>query len=949
MQEINGKQLELFTVRLTRISIPHSMLVGSLYCGRDGTRTNPDDYRSLETQSMRFIFAEHERSFQLRRMREGIDEFRNNGRSDPDSFLMHPVYDNILRQLADHFLGYWKNEMALVGLGGYGRKEMSPYSDIDILFLRPENAPEGIYRGIRSMLYLLWDARVELGHSVRTVAECVHEADKDLAVLTSLMDTRIIWGSKDLFRGLEIQRARMIQETSALDLYSRIESEIRKSYEKFGHTIYLLEPHLKEGPGSLRYFQLITWLARLVFGCSTLDDLAIAGLCGQKSVEEAYDARAFLEHVRTRLHFLIGRRDDRLKFDTQTVLAEQMGYEDRPERRGVESFMRDYYRHASTLDFFGRRILAKARLFLRPKIATGIKRLNLNGSFYIGAGGINRYSADESTLSPEEMLSAFKEVGRTGCALDIRLVDLILEGLRSMGDDIVNDPKANRLFLDILRNPGSVGLALTAMMKVGFLERFITEFARVRFLPQHDVYHQYTVDLHTMAVIENIDSFSRAEKDSEDTLLKTIFSRLEKPEVLYLAALFHDMAKGQGPGHEVKGAEIARPVLQRLGLSGDDIDDVCFLIRNHLAMTHLAFKKDLHDADLINRFAENVMSKRRLDLLLLLTHADLRAVGPTAYSSWRGMLLEELYYRTLDVLEGEGLEGEDLAEWVAQIKSVVRELVPPEHRGAPLEAFLGSAGSRYFLDFYPGLIVEHYLDIRRYLQSTEQVSLSDTDVISRKLDHRGRAAYSAVTLITRDRPGLFFRIAGTLSANRANILSAWSHSIGDLAIGTFHVNDIPEGPLDDPVRWEKFRSDFAGVVRGEIDVDELVAARRQMRCVFPRASTPQFPLKVVIDNMASDRATIVEVYAHDRPGLLYDITRSLSGLGLDIVLAKITTEVDQAADVFYVRDETGKRIVEFDRLEAIENGLRDHLAAMEQAHFGTVTDAAGSGATVVVF
>ncbi len=888
---------------------------------------------------MRYIFAEHDRSFQLQRMREGIEEFRTKGRSDPANFLMHPVYDNVLSQLADHFLGYWKDEMAVVGLGGYGRKEMSPYSDIDILFLRPENAPEGIYRGIRNMLYLLWDARVELGHSVRTVAECVQEADKDLAVLTSLMDTRIVWGSEDLYRLLAVRRERSIQETAPLDLYSRIETEIRKSYEKFGHTIYLLEPHLKEGPGSLRYIQLITWLARLIFGCSALDDLAVAGLCGHKAVVEACDGRSFLAHVRTRLHFLTGRRDDRLKFDAQTAVAEQMGYEDKPERRGVESFMRDYYRHASTLDFFGRRILARARLFLRPKIATGIKRLNLNESFYIGAGGINHYYADESKFDLEEMLSAFREIGRTGCGLDIRLVDLIQGRLRSMDNDMAQNPKANRLFLDIFRSPGSVGLALTSMMKVGFLERFITEFARVRFLPQHDVYHQYTVDLHTMAVIENIDSFSRADKAGEDALLKTIFSRLEKPEVLYLAALFHDMAKGQGPGHEVRGEETARPILQRLELSPEDVDEICFLIRNHLAMTHLAFKKDLHDAALINRFAENVMHKRRLDLLLLLTHADLRAVGPTAYNSWRGMLLEELYYRTLHVLEGEGLDGEDLAEWVGQIQSVVRELVPPEHRGEPLEAFLSSAGSRYFLDFYPGLIVEHYLDIRSYLATNRQESLKQTDVISRKLDHRRNPAYSAVTLITRDRPGLFFRIAGTLSANRINILSAWSHSIGDLAIGTFHVNDIPEGPLDDPVLWEKFRSDFAAVVRGDVDVDELVAARRQTGSVFPLATTPLFPLKVVIDNAASDRATIVEVNARDRPGLLYDITHSLSAHGLDIILAKISTEVDQAADVFYVRDENGKKIVDFDRLEGIENDLRNHLAAMEEAHFGKSAEA----------
>ncbi len=242
------------------------------------------------------------------------------------------------------------------------------------------------------------------------------------------------------------------------------------------------------------------------------------------------------------------------------------------------------------------------------------------------------------------MIHAFQKIAETGCDLDIRLVDLIRKRLRSLQDDVAADPEVNLLFLDTFRKSGSVARALSAMMKIGFLERFIPEFAWVRFLPQHDVYHQYTVDLHTIAVLENIDSFATP-NDPDDTLLHTIFSKLESKEVLYLAGLFHDIAKGRGPGHEVRGEETARSVLERLGLPGDHLDEVCFIIRNHLAMTHLAFKKDLHDEALVSRFAETVMHKRRLDLLMLLTHADLRAVGPTALSSWRKMLLEELYYR----------------------------------------------------------------------------------------------------------------------------------------------------------------------------------------------------------------------------------------------------------------------------------------------------------------
>lgn len=893
---------------------------------------------------MRFIFASHDRPTQIAKIREGIAEHRDQGQADPGSFQMHEVYDELLRQLADHFLGYWKDRMALIGLGGYGRREMSPYSDIDILFLRPEDAPEGIYRGIRSILYLLWDARVELGHSVRTVAECTHEADKDLAVLTSLMDTRHVWGDHEILRRLRIQRERLVLETDPLDLYLKIEAEIRKSYERFGHTIYLLEPHLKEGPGSLRYIQLIGWLVRIVFGCTGFEDLPLAKVCGERAVQEAIEGRSFLAEVRTRLHLLAGRRDDRLKFDAQTLIAEQMGFEDTPEHASVEYFMRECYRHASTMDFFGRRVLARARLFLRPKVGTDseTKRLRLSDSFYIGAGGINHYDLSSFGTNALEVLKAFLRVAETRCDLDIRLVDSIRAQIGSLNDFAAANQEASSLFLRIFKSGGSVSRALNAMMKIGFLERFIPEFARVRFLPQHDVYHQYTVDLHTIAVLENIDSFgSSAQTDAagDDTLLRTIFARLEKPEVLYLAGLFHDIAKGRGAGHEVRGEEIARSVLTRLGLPAEDVEEVCFLIRNHLAMTHLAFKKDLHDEALVSRFAENVMHKRRLDLLLLLTHADLRAVGPTAFNSWRDMLLEELYYRTLDIMEGEGVEGEDLADWIRQIKAVVAEKVPQDMHGPKLDLFLEQAPSRYFLDFYPGTIAEHYQDLRTYLDSRGLESFGPTDMIAHKTDHR-RPGYSAITLIVKDRTGLFFRIAGSLFANRINILSAWSHSIGDIAVATFHVNDIPEGPVDDPERWQHFRTDFGNVISGQADVDQLVAVRRAARKPFGESFRPRFPLKVEIDNAASDRASIVEVYAHDRPGLLYDITRGLSSLGLNIVLTKITTEIDQALDVFYVEDETGNKIIDFERLDHIRDSLHEHLKAMEDEHFGDRKEAA---------
>jgi [protein-PII] uridylyltransferase len=874
---------------------------------------------------MRYLFAETDRNTRIKWVREGLEAFRTKGAAQPDRFAMHPFYDELISQVSDHFLGAWKERMAVVGLGGYGRKEMSPYSDVDLLFLKPDDAPEGVYRGIREILYMLWDAKIEMGHSVRTVSECRLEADKDLAVLTSLMDTRHIWGDAGIYRKLVTERGRMLLERDPQDLYLTVEDEIRKSNEQFGDTIYLLEPNVKEGPGSLRYVQLITWLGRMIFGASGLADLPLLGVSGRKGVEEVEEGLSFLAGVRTRLHLLAGRHDDRLRFDAQFAIAEQMGFIDKGAGKGVEHFMREYYRHAAVIDFFGRRIRAHARLFLAGRTDRERKRLKLDDAYYIGAGGINRYNPETMEPDPPDMLRAFLKIAETGCDLDIRLADRIRTLLRAIHTRWMDDPTVNTLFVDLFRTPGHVSKAITAVMKTGFLERFIPPFERVRFLRQYDAYHQYTVDLHTMMVLENIDSFRRPPDKSRDVLLQTIFARLDKPEVLYLGALFHDIGKGGGPGHEVRGEEISRPILLRLGLSTEDLEDVCFLVRNHLAMTHIALKKDLHDEELIGRFAETVIDKRRLDMLMLLTYADLRAVGPTAFNSWKSLLLEELYYRTLERIHGEGHDGAELGQWLRQISTVVRDMVPAGHRGPELEGYLAGAAPRYLLDFFPDVIAGHFSIVKDYLDAHGTDTLLPEDILVGKVDHP-TPRYSAVTLLAKDRKGLFFKEAGTLSANRINILSAWSHSVGlGIAVATFHVTDIPEGILDDPERWDHFCDDMRKVIRGEVDVDELVAVRRRAGKFAASTYARELLLRVEVDNAASDKATIVEVYTIDRPGLLYDITRCLAGLELSIVLTKISTEADQVADIFYVVDDQGTKIVDFDRLEEIRTKLKDHL------------------------
>ncbi|MEW6347503.1 MAG: HD domain-containing protein [Thermodesulfobacteriota bacterium] len=943
------------------------------------------------------IFTEDDRQSQIQRIRTLILEKRRQGASDPSRLNLHTFYDALLTEMADHFLQPWKAGFALVAMGGYGRAEMWPYSDLDMIFLLPDDAPPAMFDAISSVLHLLWDSKVEASYSVRTVKECRQEAEKDLAVLTSLQDIRLVWGSEETFRRLVDEREALVDAIDPLDLYLMIEDGIRVSCDQF-RTIYLLEPHLKEGPGSLRYVQLVTWLARMLFGAENLDDLTMIGVCDDFSVQEAKRAIAFMSNLRARLHYLAGRADDRLSFDAQTKLAAEIGFADTPEQHSVVRFMRDYYRHAATIDFFGRRVLARARLFLRPEVSPEIKRLKINDTFYIGAGGLNLYEPDTLYRHPSGLLVGFLVISQTNCELDIRLIDLIRSCLDLVDDAFLNDPQNNWVFLKIFGTRGTVGKTSRAMMKTGFLERFIREFARIRFLPTYDAYHHYTVDQHTIMVLENLDAFVRPGVNEREALVNTVCVRLENPLVLYLAALFHDMGKGSGAGHEVRGEILARPVLERLGLPAKDVEDVCFLIRNHLAIPHLAFKKDMHDHELIGRFAETVATKRRLDMLFVLTHADLQAVRPADVSPWRRMLLEEVYYRTVDAMESQSAGGEDLEEWTQQIRSLIPGLVPARYRDSHLARFIEGTPSRYLLDFYPGIIAEHYVFIREHLEQNGLQCLQAGDVIVRRTDHEA-PGYSAVTLIARDRPGLFFRFSGAFSANGINILSAWTHSIGrvgaatsdrvglarsgdgsrrmsaagdpcgigaarlpdqtaqeggssgpeqcvdlsamgeDLAVSTFHVNDVLGGVPDDPDRWDRFLATVTKVIAGELDIDEVMTKRRKGVGFSPRKFVRNIPLRVEIDNVASDRATIVEIYAQDRPGLLYDIGRCICALGLYITVTKITTERDQAADIFYVVDLDGHKIVDFAQLDRIRAVLLDHLTKMEDYILGKEREA----------
>lgn len=807
---------------------------------------------------------------------------------------------------------------ALIALGGYGRAEMNPRSDLDLMFYDRDSARETAKVIADRMLYLLWDLNLDIGYSVRSADDCLEES-KDSTVRTSLLDARLIAGEDGVFDDFrKTVLSHVVNYNSQAFIQLKLEeNEIRK--RKYGSSVYLLEPNLKEGEGGLRELQDALWIARVKFKASGLKELLIKGVMTENDVNEYLDALDYLWKIRNFLHFSGQRKSDQLSFDLQRELAVFFGYKKNSKSSAVERFMQDYYSQAIRVEHLASKMIlhsTKQYSAQQNHLFKFLSRRNLEDGFYILRGELRARDEKAILADPALMMVAFELAQRHDVTICLELKKLIRENLALINDKVRRSRRINESFLAILKHGKNVGRTLRKMHHLMFLNAFIPEFDNIYCKVQFDLYHIYTVDIHSIFAVEHIEKLWAGEYAEDLPLLTDVARSIEKPELLLLAILFHDIGKGSGKDHSARGAEMMPRIARRLRLNREDSIRLQFLVLHHLKMVHMSQRRDLQDMKMIAQFAELMGMSETLRMLYLLSFADLKAVGPDVWTEWKGNLLKELYEKTYDVLEKKDFYLEKRSEKVRNRKRKIRAALLEEYPEKKVGNAISSLNMRYLMSYRSHEIIPHL-----------QLAMErGKKTLAMKIEHNENAGYTEVTLSTLDCPGLFSYIAGVMAAHAINILGAQIHTRKDGSVlDILQVNSPVGGVVDKAYKWERFERDLCAVIEGRVRVDALIEKCRTPSYLTDTKKQTRRPNKVEFDNEVSDRYTVIDIFARDRVGLLYEITDTLNDLGLYIAVSKISTKVDQAADVFYVNDIFGQKIVDPVKIEEIRTRLLDRL------------------------
>ena len=813
--------------------------------------------------------------------------------------------------------------MAIVATGGYGRGRLAPGSDIDLLFLLPYKQTPWGESVAETMLYILWDLGQKVGHATRNVDQCLKLSGNDFTIRTALLDSRYIWGDSQLYEEL-VQRFRtdVIQGGARAFIDAKM-AERDDRHKRTGQSRYLVEPNVKDGKGGLRDLHTLFWLAKYIHGTDLSAAADTAGVFSSAEVATFRKCEDFLWTVRCHLHFLTGRAEERLTFDLQPAMADRLGYRDGNGLRAVERFMKHYFLIAKEVGDLTR-ILSNALEVQQLKSTPAINRL-LNPSswkvrrtvrqrtnFRVDNDRLNVADADAFKRDPVNLIRFFAVAAETGSDLHPAALRLLRASLRRV-DGIRDDPEANRIFVDLLTSRSSPETTLRHMNEAGLLGRFIPDYGKVVSMMQFNMYHHYTVDEHLLRTVGELTAIEQGELKEMLPLSTKIVGSIQNRRALYVAAFLHDIGKGRVEDHSIVGARIARQLAPRFGLTPAEVELVVWLIEQHLTMSTIAQTRDLSDPRTIGDFAAIVQSPERLKLLLLLTVADIRAVGPGTWNGWKGQLLRTLYYETEPLVAG-GHTERARTVLVARAQDEFRARLS-SWRPEDIEAFVERQYPDYWLRTEPAQQGEHARLMRDADGQGHKLATSfKTDAFTSVTD---------LTVLAPNHPRLLSLFAGACAAGGANIVGASISTTRDgRALDTFRLQRAFQLDEDEERRAKRITGFIERMLKGEVSLATLMAKRRPE----PRFSAFTVAPEVVVNNALSDHFTVIEVAGLDRPGLLYDLTNTLSDLSLDITSAHVTTYGEKAVDVFYVTDLMGKKVA-----EARHKTIRQRLeAALEE-------------------
>jgi [protein-PII] uridylyltransferase len=836
--------------------------------------------------------------------------------------------DELIRLVYDYTVGHVyratnpsaAERMAVVATGGYGRGLLAPFSDIDLLFVLPYKQTPWGESVVEYMLYLLWDLGLKVGHATRTVDQSLKLARADMTIRTALIDSRLIHGEEPLFRELMQRFQREVVNGTARQFVEAKLAERDERHRRAGESRYRVEPNIKDGKGGLRDLHTLHWLAKYLYGDGLSAGAVEAAIFTADEYATFRRCEDFLWTVRCNLHFLAGRAEERLTFDVQTAMAERLGYAERRSLRAVERFMKHYFLVAKDVGDLTT-ILCSALEIEQVKPSPGLarllnplswrarRRIRSTGDFRIDNGRLNVADAEVFKRDPVNLIRFFARAEETGAFFHPDAVRLLRRSLRLIDDKLRNDAEANRIFLDMLCSEKNPEATLRRMNEAGVLGRFVPEFGRVVSMMQFNMYHHFTVDEHLIRTVGMLSDIEHGEAAESHPLSTSIFKTVQNRRALYVAAFLHDIAKGRDEDHSLVGMRIARSLCPRFGMTPAETDTVAWLVEHHLLMSLIGFSRDIGDAKTIRDFANVVQSPERLKLLLILTVADIRAVGPGAWNGWKGQLLRALYYETEPVVAGghTQLASRDRA---ARAQAAFRAAVA-EWPAEDIERFVDRHYPDYWLKTDTRKVVEHARLVRGAEQKGEKLA-SDftTDAFT---------AITELSLFAPNHPRLLALFAGACASSGANISGAHISTTRDgFALDTFLLAREFEQDADELRRAGRIAETIGKVLKGEARLGALMAKRRERRGpsgVFTVAS------EVLIDNAVSNQFTVIEVSGLDRPGLLFELTSTISDLNLDITSAHITTFGEKAVDVFYVTDLTNKKITSPQRQKAIRDRL----------------------------
>jgi [protein-PII] uridylyltransferase len=809
-------------------------------------------------------------------------------------------------------------DSALIALGGYGRGEMNPYSDIDLMFFSPGPASASLQELSQRMLYLLWDLGYDVSPCVRSRQDCLQLAEQDLTVATAMLDSRFLAGNAavhDLYR--KQVHAVLLNRNSQEFIRAKLaESEQRR--RRFGSSVYLLEPNIKEGEGGLRDLHTAWWVCQVKYKLDSLRGLVIKGVISEEEHQQFFSLLEALWRIRNELHYLSPRKNDQLHFDKQEQLAAFFGYQDCRTALAVEQFMQHYYETASRVEHLASSLIARAQSTTQSehRLLGYLKRRNIDENFFALRGEIYPCHDDLFVREPALMMQAFFLAQRHELALSLKLKTLIRENQFRINDRLRRSRAMAGTFLEILRGKKQVYEILAQMHHLLFLNHFIPEFRRIYCRVQHDAYHIYTVDTHTLFAVREITRLWQGVYRDKKPLLTRLAQETEKPQLLILAVLLHDIGKGQGSQHSEKGARMIPTIARRLGLGREDSLRLEFLVRHHLQMAYISQRRDLHDDNLIAQFAATMQMSENLNMLYLLTFADIKAVGPDVWTEWKGFLLQELYEKTYTVLEKGNFVREERSEKIRNRKRKVFELLAEEFDPRLVRDCLRNCSTRYLMAHRSAKIAQH---LRVVLQRGDSP-------LAMQVAFRPERSYTEVIIVTLDVPGLFTIIAGVMSANGINILGAQIYTQKNgTAVDVLQVGSSDGLIYDDPRKWQKVEADLLWFLQGRGRVEEAVQKRRSSVQLSCKKMVPRVPPRVDIDNSISAEHTVIDISTRDEVGLLYSINHCLNQLGLYVGVAKITTKGERAGDTFYVQDIFGSKITQQEKLDELRRALLECL------------------------